>query len=259
MRKKNTTVKPQSILDLEKKLVTYPRTDSQYLSDDMEGNAKSVIEAVKSTLFNGLNVGLSPVDGSGETKPDISKVLNSKKVTDHHAIIPTIEITKATIPELPDGERKILYLAANRLLCATADKHRYNSVKAEIIVNNTRFKASGKTVLDKGWKYYEEALKQMLSVKTDLEDSDDDGAEKSLPELGQGKVLSGIQVKVTDHFTQPKSRYTEDLLLSAMERAGSSEMNDGVERKGLGTPATRADIIEKLVKKRKSEERRALQ
>lgn len=221
----------------EKKLVTYPRTDSQYLSDDMVDTAVNVIEAVKSTLFTTLNGGLSP---------DVGKVLNSKKVTDHHAIIPTMEITKADLLQLPEGEKKILYLAGNRLLCATGEKHKFNSVKVEVIVNGVKFTSSGRTILDNGWKTYEDALKQAFSVKPEKEDSDEE--EKSLPELSQGQILSGVQTNVSEHFTKPKSRFTEDSLLSAMERAGSADMEDDVERKGLGTPATRADIIEKLVK-----------
>lgn len=210
------------------------------ISDDMADTAKSVIDAVKDILFKDVNGGLSPV---------ISKVLNSKKVTDHHAIIPTMEITKANLSELPEGERKILFLAGNRLLCATAEKHRFNAVKVEVIVNGVKFTSSGKTILDNGWKTYEDALKQKFAVKQEKDNADDvENEEPALPELSQGQILSGIHTKVSEHFTKPKSRFTEDMLLSAMERAGSADMEDAVERKGLGTPATRADIIEKLVK-----------
>ena len=143
----------------EKKLATYPRTDSQYLSDDMEQTAKSVIEAIFGSILFQEDVMFNP---------NIKRVLNSKKVTDHHAIIPTMEIAKADL--------------------------------------------------------------------------------STLPELTEGQTFENMQTKISEHYTTPPKHYTEDSLLSAMERAGAEDMGDNVERKGLGTPATRADIIEKLVK-----------
>ena len=220
----------------EKKLVTYPRTDSQYLSDDMEGTAKNVIEAIFNSLLFEQNIMFNP---------DIKRILNSKKVTDHHAIIPTMEIIKQDLKAIPESEMKILSLCANRLLCAIGEKHIYNSTKAEITCNNTVFKVSGKEVWKNGWKEFEDFFKN--SYKT-TEDKSDAEEEKKLPELCEGMTIMVEQTKVSEHFTQPPKHYTEDSLLSAMERAGSEDMGDDVERKGLGTPATRADIIEKLVK-----------
>lgn len=220
----------------EKKLVTYPRTDSQYLSDDMEGTAKNVIEAIFNSLLFEQNIMFNP---------DIKRILNSKKVTDHHAIIPTMEIIKQDLKAIPESEMKILSLCANRLLCATGEKHIYNSTKAVITCNNTVFKASGKEVWKNGWKEFEDFFKN--SYKT-AEDKSDAEEEKKLPELREGMMIAVEQTKVSEHFTQPPKHYTEDSLLSAMERAGAEDMGDEVERKGLGTPATRADIIEKLVK-----------
>lgn len=220
----------------EKKLVTYPRTDSQYLSDDMEGTAKNVIEAIFNSLLFEQNIMFNP---------DIKRILNSKKVTDHHAIIPTMEIIKQDLKAIPESEMKILSLCANRLLCATGEKHIYNSTKAVITCNNTVFKVSGKEVWKNGWKEFEDFFKN--SYKT-AEDKSDAEEEKKLPELREGMMIAVEQTKVSEHFTQPPKHYTEDSLLSAMERAGSEDMGDDVERKGLGTPATRADIIEKLVK-----------
>ena len=220
----------------EKKLVTYPRTDSQYLSDDMEGTAKNVIEAIFNSLLFEQNIMFNP---------DIKRILNSKKVTDHHAIIPTMEIIKQDLRAIPESEMKILSLCANRLLCATGEKHIYNSTKAEITCNNIVFKVSGKEVWKNGWKEFEDFFKN--SYKT-TEDKSDTEEEKKLPELREGMMIAVEQTKVSEHFTQPPKHYTEDSLLSAMERAGSEDMDDDVERKGLGTPATRADIIEKLVK-----------
>ncbi len=218
----------------EKKLVTYPRTDSQYLLDDMEDTARGVIGAVyKAVLFE---------EQTG-AEPDIKRVMDSKKVTDHHAIIPTMEIAAADLSAVPEGEMKILSLAANRLLCATGEKHEYETVKAEFDCNGSVFTVSGKSVTKNGWKDFEAAFRRSYKTSEDKEKED-----KKLPELSKGMVFEGVQTKVSEHFTQPPKHYTEDSLLSAMERAGSEDMCDDVERKGLGTPATRADIIEKLVK-----------
>ncbi len=218
----------------EKKLVTYPRTDSQYLSDDMEATARNVIEAI-------TDAGLMQENSIGTL--DIARVLNSKKVTDHHAIIPTVEIAITNLSEIPEGEKKILFLVANRLICATGEKQELEMVKAEILCENTIFKASGKTILVNGWKDFDESFKR--SIKSTEEKQEE---EKALPELTEGQSFPSVTTKITEHFTQPPKHFTEDSLLSAMERAGASDMEDDVERKGLGTPATRADIIEKLVK-----------
>ena len=219
----------------EKKLVTYPRTDSQYLSDDMEGTAKNVIEAIFNSLLFEQNIMFNP---------DIKRILNSKKVTDHHAIIPTMEIIKQDLKAIPESEMKILSLCANRLLCATGEKHIYNSTKAEITCNNTVFKVSGKEVWKNGWKEFEDFFKN--SYKT-TEDKSDTEEEKKLPELREGMTIAVEQTRVSEHFTQPPKHYTEDTLLSAMERAGNEELTEDTEKKGLGTPATRAAIIEKLI------------
>ena len=218
----------------EKKLCTYPRTDSQYLSDDMEQTAGNVIEAIFGSILFEENMMFNP---------DIKRVLNSKEVTDHHAIIPTMEIAKADLAALPETERKILSLVANRLLCATGEKHLYETVKAELSCGGYTFAASGKSVLKNGWKDFEDAFKRSFKTTEDKEQED-----KKLPELSKGQTFDWVQTKISEHYTTPPKHYTEDSLLSAMERAGNEDMSDDVERKGLGTPATRADIIEKLVK-----------
>ena len=218
----------------EKKLVTYPRTDSQYLSDDMEDTARGVIGAIyKAALFEGL---------SG-AEPDVKRVMDSRKVTDHHAIIPTMEIAATDLSAVPEGEMKILSLAASRLLCATGEQHEYETVKAEFRCNEAVFTVSGKSVTENGWKDLEAAFRR--SYKT-VEDKEKE--EKKLPELSEGMTFEGVQARVTEHLTQPPKHFTEDSLLAVMERAGAEDMGDDVERKGLGTPATRADVIEKLVK-----------
>ena len=218
----------------EKKLCTYPRTDSQFLSDDMAMTAENVINAIFDTMKFVPSVMFNP---------DIKRVLNSKKVTDHHAIIPTVEIALTDLAALPETERKILSIVANRLLCATGEKHLYETVKAELSCGGHVFATSGKSVLKNGWKDFEEAFQKSFKTTEEKESE-----EKKLPELSEGMTFDGVQTKVSEHFTSPPKHFTEDSLLSAMERAGSEDMGDDVERKGLGTPATRADIIEKLVK-----------
>ena len=218
----------------EKKLCTYPRTDSQYLSDDMEQTAGNVIEAILGSIL---------FEENRMFNPDIKRVLNSKKVTDHHAIIPTMEIAKADLAALPETERKILSLVANRLLCATGEKHLYETVKAELSCGGYTFATSGKSVIKNGWKDFEDAFKRSFKTTEDKEQED-----KKLPELFEGQTFDVVQTKISEHYTTPPKHFTEDSLLSAMERAGNEDMSDDVERKGLGTPATRADIIEKLVK-----------
>lgn len=220
----------------EKKLATYPRTDSQFLSDDMGQTAEGVIEAVFHSLM---------FEENKAPRPDIKRILNSKKVTDHHAIIPTMEIAKADLAALPETERKILSLVANRLLCATREKHLYETVKAEFSCNGHTFAVSGKSVTHNGWKSFEDAFKRSFKISGNQEEEKE---EKKLPELSEGQAFDSVQTKISEHFTSPPKHFTEDLLLSAMERAGAEDIGADAERKGLGTPATRADIIEKLVK-----------
>jgi len=188
--------------------------------------------------------GKLPFMEGAEFTPDVSRTLDSSKVSDHHAIIPTMEIAKADLAALPETERKILSLVANRLLCATGEKHLYETVKAEFSCNGHTFAVSGKSVTHNGWKSFEDAFKRSFKISGNPEEKE----EKKLPELSEGQAFDGVQTKTSEHFTSPPKHFTEDLLLSAMERAGAEDIGADAERKGLGTPATRADIIEKLVK-----------
>ena len=156
-----------------------------------------------------------------------------------------MEIAKADLAALPETERKILSLIANRLLCATGEKHLYETVKAEFSNNGHTFSVSGKAVTHNGWKVFEDVFKRSFKIAGNKEEENE---EKKLPELSEGQTFEGVQTKISEHFTTPPKHFTEDSLLSAMERAGAEDMGGDVERKGLGTPATRADIIEKLVK-----------
>ena len=219
----------------EKKLCTYPRTDSQYLTDDMEQTASEVISAILTHILH---------DEPESFSAEIKRVMNSKKVSDHHAIIPTIEIAKQDISTLPGTELKVLFLIANRLIFATGKKHVYESVKAELDCNGHIFTATGKTVINSGWKAYEERFKRDFKADKEEEKEED----KALPNLSEGMTFNNADTKLAEGFTQPPKHFTEDSLLSAMERAGAADMSDEVERKGIGTPATRSEIIENLIK-----------
>ena len=221
----------------EKKLCTYPRTDSQYLSDDMEETARSVLAVVESTF--------PYLKDESPREIDIGRVLNSKKVTDHHAIIPTVQIENIPNTNLSEGEMKVLSLIAARIATATAEKYQYKSVKAEIECDGNIFTATGKTVINEGWKKFDAVFRSQYKVKAEKEDEEDS---KPLPALMEGMVIPDVDAKVVEGFTKPPAHFTEDSLLSAMEKAGSEETVGDAERKGLGTPATRADIIEKLVR-----------
>lgn len=233
----------------EKKLATYPRTDSQYLSDDMGQTAGKVIEAV----FHAGLFGEAVLSGREIPDPDIGRVLDSKKVSDHHAIIPTAGIGKADLSALPEEERKILLLVSCRLLCATGEKHLYETVKAELSCNGNSFTASGKTVTHNGWKDFEDMLRHACKAETDKSTGEENVppgdalGEGKLPELTEGQVFENVQTDISGHVTSAPKHYTEDQLLLSMETAGKGEFEGETEKKGLGTPATRAGIIEKLV------------
>lgn len=228
----------QQALDLvqslyEKKLLTYPRTDSQFITEDMESTARQVIGIVSRKL---------PLFGGITHEPDIGRITNNAKVTDHHAIIPTVQLEKQDLGELPESEQKIIRLVAMRLLSATGEKHIYDETSVTLTCEGFEFKAKGKTVVQDGWKSVERCFKETLKSK------EKDEPERSLPSLNEKDILSSVDSSVTEHYTSPPKPYTEDSLLSAMETAGNAEFDDDTEKKGLGTPATRAGIIEKLVK-----------
>ena len=217
----------------EKKLLTYPRTDSRYLTCDMAETASVVLH---------LAARVPPFDACPEFFPDVLALVNDKEVSDHHALIPTLELEKADVPGLPVGERNILLLVCCKLLCAAAESFVYEAVTATFDCGGHTFTAKGKQVLSQGWRAIQEVFRSSLKEKP--EDADAEGV---LPALTEGQVFDLVSASVTEHFTSPPKPYTEDTLLSAMENAGKEDMPDEAERKGLGTPATRAAIIEKLV------------
>ena len=219
----------------EKKLATYPRTDSQYLTKDMQATAASLILWLRDNMPFGKGC-------AGE--PDIDRVTDDSKVTDHHAIIPTVEIARTDLTELPSGERDVLTLLAVRLLCATTQAHRFETVTAMLDCQRHTFTAKGKTILQSGWKEVER-IHRMSIRQSETEHRENEDA--ALPVLKEGQTFETVSASLREGKTSPPKHYTEDTLLSAMENAGAEDMPDDAERKGLGTPATRAATLEKLV------------
>ena len=217
----------------EKKLLTYPRTDSQYLTEDMGQTVQHLVSDL---------LGLLPFAQGLDLTPKVDRVLNSKKVSDHHAIIPTSEFVKQGFTGLAESECKLMNLVCSKLLCAIAAPREYETVTAVFSCVGNEFTAKGKTVLVPGWKEIDQRFRS--TMKADGEEEAE--SLNTLPELAEGQSFS-VTANVSEHFTSPPKAYTEDTLLSAMERAGAEDMPEEAERKGLGTPATRAAILEKLV------------
>ena len=203
----------------EKKLCTYPRTDSRFLTTDMENSVPALV-AVAAVLC----------ETSWSEKINAGQVCNSAKVSDHHAILPTTAAGKADISAIPMGEREILKLVSMALLRAVSEAHRYAETAVTLDCGGFSFSAKGIKILVPGWKAYTQ-----------------EQTGKPLPELSDGQQITVSSVAVKDGKTSPPRHHTEDTLLSAMETAGAKDMPDDAERKGLGTPATRASILEKLV------------
>lgn len=230
----------QQVLDTvqslyEKKLCTYPRTDSQFITEDMESSVYRLVTECR-RIF--------PFTRSLNQDIDVKRCINNKKVSDHHALIPTAEIVKTDLSQLTDPERNILEQIATRLICATGKKHRYQETSIIAVCNGEEFTAKGKTILDNGWKETEQCFRKKLNNagKENAEDPE------SLPFVQNGQNMGNAAVQITNHFTSPPKAYTEDTLLAAMETAGNDNFDKDTEKKGLGTPATRAGILEKLVK-----------
>jgi DNA topoisomerase III, bacteria and conjugative plasmid len=213
----------QQILDYlqalyEKKLCTYPRTDSRYLTDDMAPSVPDYVAAAAAIC--------------GLTVPETilaKQICDSKKVSDHHAVISTVSVGNA---DLALGEREIMKLVALGLLRAVSDTHRYVETTVTLACGGHNFTAKGRTVLSPGWKVY---------------DSEKQEKDNALPKLTEGQTIPITAVSVKVGQTTPPKHYTEDTILNSMETAGAKDMPEDVERKGIGTPATRAAVLEKLV------------
>ena len=217
----------------EKKLLTYPRTDSQYLTGDMAETASVVLH---------LSARVPPFDACPDFFPDVAALVNDGKVSDHHAIIPTLELEKADLSELTVGERNTLLLVCRELLCAAAEPYVYEAVTATFNCGGHTFTAKGRRILSEGWREIDRIFRASLK-----EQPEDEAEPIALPDFTEGQTFDQVDASVTEHFTAPPKAYTEDTLLAAMETAGKDDMPEDAERKGLGTPATRAAILEKLV------------
>ena len=212
----------------EKKLITYPRTDSRYLTEDM---ARTVLEVIAYSLK------LPPFDSLSDFHADTFYLFNNKKVSDHHAIIPTMELGRADLSALPNSEWNLLNLIICRLLASSAQPYVYENTTAIFECGGHTFTAKGKSVIDYGFK----SIEKLLTASSENEDGGNPPVN-----FTEGQTFSGI-AEIQEKYTSPPKPYTEDTLLSAMETAGAKETTDDAERKGLGTPATRAAILEKLV------------
>ncbi len=224
----------------EKKLITYPRTDSRYLTDDMADLIPQRAELLR-RIF------------TSSTEPEQiipSNVVNSAKVSDHHAIIPTASVQNGKLDSLPMGELSILHLLAKRFLAAISLPHVYDETTASLVVDGKVFTCKAKRTVQMGWKKHEVTAKTENAVGEDCNLSDEADANAIvISELRQSAKLSICDASIHEGKTTPPDYYTEDTLLAAMQSAGKEDAPEGVEYKGIGTPATRAGIIEKLIQK----------
>lgn len=222
----------------EKKLVTYPRTDSRFLTTDMMESTPAVVKNATKIFSFGNTLELSI---------NMGQVTDNSKVSDHHAIIPTMAASSSKFAELPAGERDILRLIALRLICAVGKSCVYGETVITAECGGNAFSAKGRMVLDEGFKAAEWLFRSTLKEKPERETGDSEKT-AALPSIDQGNVFSSTKVTIKKSKTTPPKHFTEDTLLSAMETAGMEDMPEDVERKGIGTPATRAGILEKLIK-----------
>lgn len=218
----------------EKKLASYPRTDSRYLTSHMEDSTKALVKSISKTF---------PFTKELPVPCNLSQVIDNSKVSDHHALIPTASIAGYDLSSLPAGERSILTMLVTRLLCAVGTPCRIHETAVTLECEGVSFFAKGKQIVDLGWKTIEKAYRNTLkSVPAEETDA------QELPPLNDQMTFLPVTTSVHEGKTAPPKSYTEATLLSAMENAGAEELPDDAEHKGLGTPATRAGIIEKLVK-----------
>ena len=214
----------------EKRLITYPRTDSRFLTEDMAASLPGLVTATGKAFAVEEPI---PIH--------VQQVIDGSKVTDHHALLPTKSMAKADLAALPAGERNVVRLIVARLLCAVGEPHRYAETTLTTICAGEEFSAKGKVVLSEGWKTME---RKMLGELI--------GKQKEpavLPDVQEQSQCSVAGAELKEGQTSPPKHFTEDLLLHAMETASADSMPEGVERQGIGTPATRAATIEKLVQK----------
>lgn len=220
----------------EEKLVTYPRTDSQFVTEDMKDSVEELVEK--------MPVLLSFVD-YGQLGHGIKRVINDAKVSDHHAILPTKEVVEKGIADLPADKKNLMMLICQQLVQATGEEYLYEQTDITVKCQEHDFKARGKIPVQMGFKEVEKAFKQLCVKAEPVEEKE---KETSIPAgYEEGMRLFPVKAEKTTHYTSPPKPFNEDTLLAAMETAGNKEFDSETEKKGLGTPATRASIIEKLV------------
>lgn len=220
----------------EEKLVTYPRTDSQFVTEDMKDSVEELLEK--------MPVLLSFAD-YGQLGHGIKRVINNAKVSDHHAILPTKEVVEKGIADLPADKKNLMMLICQQLVQATGEEYLYEQTDITVKCQEHDFKARGKIPVQMGFKEVEKAFKQLCVKAGPVEEKE---KETSIPAgYEEGMRLFPVKAEKTTHYTSPPKPFNEDTLLAAMETAGNKEFDSETEKKGLGTPATRASIIEKLV------------
>lgn len=222
----------------EARLVTYPRTDSQYITADMEQTAVEMLELLPEML---------PFLQTVSIGRNVGRIINNDRVTDHHALLPTKEAVKQDFEELSEKQRNIFWLIGQRLAQAVSEECVFEDAVVTLLCEGHEFVAKGKAIIQSGYKEVENAFRHAVQKgKPAGQDQTEDTL--SIPEeLCEGMEISEVTAESSRHFTSPPKAYSEDTLLAAMERAGKEEFEDDTEKKGLGTPATRASIIEKLV------------
>lgn len=232
----------------DNKLATYPRTDSRYITADQEQSTRSLLD----TLLNSSIYSVKASNDYDTINVKMSQIVNDKKVTDHHAILPTSSVTKERLDDLPTGERNILLLIAYRLLSAVYAPHIYTATKAVLDIEGELFTATGREEIEIGFKAIEAKMKQAIKAAEEKPEKQDDPDNASLPPMSEGNSFMVESLTSEAKKTKPQPAYTEDTLLNAMETAGKNivdpELKEAMKNSGLGTPATRAGIIENIVK-----------
>lgn len=217
----------------EKRLATYPRTDSQYLTESTSATVPQLVEMLLPVF---------PFAASLNHPPDTKRITDNARVSDHHGLIPTANAAQTELAALPTNERNILTLIAARLFCALENPHIYAETVATLDCGGYSFIARGREIVAMGWKGVEQSFRASIGLKPES------GSEQ-LPSLSEKQRFEGISVSVKEHYTSPPKHFTDETILSAMESAGIEDMPEDAERKGIGTPATRAETIERLIQK----------
>lgn len=231
----------------DEKLATYPRTDSRYITADMEQSTRKLIENLLSSSVYNTTI-TNDYDCNSIC---MKRIINDKKVTDHHAILPTENITKEKLDALPTGEKNIMTMILHRLISSVYNAHKYTTTKASLDIESYVFIATGKEILDLGYRMVEEQLKSV--IKAELENNEKDNSDSALlPAMQEGSTFDVQAIKTLEKKTTPPKAYTDDTLLDAMQTAGKNiedpELKEAMKDSGLGTTATRAGIIENIIK-----------